>query len=230
MSGGQFRLRVRYRKAGRLRFLSHLELIRALERIIRRADLPYAVSQGFSPHMKVAFGPALPVGSGGDDEYLDVTLVRYIAPSAVFEKLLAVSPTDLAPVEVAYVSDSERSLAAALTLGEYRIVLQGDDAFAQMLDDGIERTMETGTVRVEQKGKEKVYDLAKALWKKPEVKVEEGRVVVQLAIRTSNEGSLRPETYLRSALETHAGDLSVVSITRVSQAVEEKDGTQRRPL
>ena len=46
-----FRLRVTYRMAGRLVMLSHLEVCRALERAVRRADLPYAVSQGFSPHM-----------------------------------------------------------------------------------------------------------------------------------------------------------------------------------
>ena len=33
--------------------------------------------QGFNPHMKVAFGPALPVGTASENEYLDVWLTRY---------------------------------------------------------------------------------------------------------------------------------------------------------
>ena len=57
-----FRLRVTFCKQGRLALLSHLEVARALERAVRRAGLPYAVSQGFSPHMKIAFGAALPWG------------------------------------------------------------------------------------------------------------------------------------------------------------------------
>ena len=64
-----FRLRVVFRKAGRLALLSHLEVARALERAVRRAGLPYAVSQGFSPHMRIAFGAALPVGVGGEREF-----------------------------------------------------------------------------------------------------------------------------------------------------------------
>lgn len=55
-----FRLRVTFRETGRLAMLSHLELARALERAVRRAQLPFAVSQGFSPHMRIAFGAALP--------------------------------------------------------------------------------------------------------------------------------------------------------------------------
>ncbi|WP_417304102.1 DUF2344 domain-containing protein, partial [Ellagibacter isourolithinifaciens] len=45
-----FRLRLTFAKQGRLAMLSHLEVARALERTVRRAGLPYAVSQGFSPH------------------------------------------------------------------------------------------------------------------------------------------------------------------------------------
>ena len=50
-----FRLRVRYGKRDRLKYLGHLELIHTIERIVRRAGLPYAVTQGFSPHMRVGF-------------------------------------------------------------------------------------------------------------------------------------------------------------------------------
>ena len=60
-----FAMRVKYVKQGRLAYLSHLETIRSMERIIRRAALPYAVTEGFNPHMKVSFGPALPCGAAG---------------------------------------------------------------------------------------------------------------------------------------------------------------------
>lgn len=57
-----FRLRVTFHETGRLAMLSHLELARALERAVRRAQLPFAVSQGFSPHMRIAFGRLCPWG------------------------------------------------------------------------------------------------------------------------------------------------------------------------
>ena len=60
-----FRFRVVFGKTGRLKLLSHLEVARACERAVRRADLPFAVTRGYTPRMKVAFGPALPVGAEG---------------------------------------------------------------------------------------------------------------------------------------------------------------------
>lgn len=63
-----FRLRSTYIETGRLAMLSHLEVAHTLERTVRRAGLPFAVSQGFSPHMKIAFGAALPVGVGSTCE------------------------------------------------------------------------------------------------------------------------------------------------------------------
>ncbi len=58
-----FRLRVRYIKQGRLAYLGHLEVLQTIERIVRRAGLPFAVTQGFSPHMRLGVTSALPVGT-----------------------------------------------------------------------------------------------------------------------------------------------------------------------
>ena len=67
-----FRLRCSYVEQGRLAMLSHLEVAHTLERTVRRAKLPFAISQGFSPHMKIAFGAALPVGVGSTWEIFDL--------------------------------------------------------------------------------------------------------------------------------------------------------------
>ncbi len=68
-------VRVQYAKEGRLRALSHLETKNAIERALRRAKLPLAYSQGFSPKPKLAFSPALSVGVESRAEFVDLTLV-----------------------------------------------------------------------------------------------------------------------------------------------------------
>jgi radical SAM-linked protein len=68
------RVRIRYSKLGKVRFLSHRDLARVLERAVRKAGLPVAYSQGFSPHAKLHFGLALSVGFESLAEYLDVDL------------------------------------------------------------------------------------------------------------------------------------------------------------
>ena len=58
----EFLYRVIYSKLGKSRFFGQLEIAAALERALRRADLPIAFSKGFNPHPKISFGEALPLG------------------------------------------------------------------------------------------------------------------------------------------------------------------------
>jgi hypothetical protein len=71
--------RVRFAKVGRAAFLGHLDLIRLLARSFRRADLPLAVTRGFSPKPRISFGPALGLGVPSLGELMDVDL-EHIVP------------------------------------------------------------------------------------------------------------------------------------------------------
>jgi radical SAM-linked protein len=79
------RLRVRFTKQGKIRFLSHRDLARVWERGLRRAAIPVAYSEGFSPRPRLSFGLALSTGYESLGEYLDIDL----APDA------GVGPDDL---------------------------------------------------------------------------------------------------------------------------------------
>lgn len=72
-------LRVKYSKLGKVRFLGHRDVARLWERVLRRTRLPLAYTQGFSPHPKLAFGLALPVGWESIAEYLDVGFAEEVA-------------------------------------------------------------------------------------------------------------------------------------------------------
>jgi radical SAM-linked protein len=70
------KLRVRYAKVGKLRFTSHRDTARMWERAMRKAELPVALSAGFTPRPRLSFGLALPTGAESTAEYLDVELAR----------------------------------------------------------------------------------------------------------------------------------------------------------
>jgi radical SAM-linked protein len=76
------RLRVRYAKRGRLRFISHRDFARALERALRRAGAPVAFSAGFSPHPKISYVGAAPTGAASEAEYVEVALSERVDPAA----------------------------------------------------------------------------------------------------------------------------------------------------
>jgi radical SAM-linked protein len=68
------RLRVRYSKLGKVRFTSSRDVARIWERAMRRAGLPVALSEGFTPRPKISFGLALPTGAESIAEYVDIDL------------------------------------------------------------------------------------------------------------------------------------------------------------
>ena len=73
------RLRIRFSKIGKIRFTSHRDTARIWERGLRRAGLPVAYSEGFTPRPRISFGLALPTGYESEAEYLDVELAEEAA-------------------------------------------------------------------------------------------------------------------------------------------------------
>ena len=74
------RIRLRYAKRGPLRFTSHRDFARAFERALRRAAVPIAYSQGFTPHPKISYASAAPTGVGSEAEYLEIGLQAPVDP------------------------------------------------------------------------------------------------------------------------------------------------------
>lgn len=230
VASGEFRLRVRYHKAGRLRWLSHLELLHALERSVRRAGLAYSVTQGFNPHMKVAFGPALPVGTAGENEYYDVWLTRYTDAGEVLSALRASTPRDLAPLDARYIADGEPSLGAAVTIAVYRVAVAGEESSASQVRTALESLVGSGSLTVQRKGKDKVFDLARSLPKEARVSDKDGGSEVEITVRMGPEGSLRPEVLVSQALSHSSLDAVVTHTTRTDTFIETPEGSWARPV
>jgi radical SAM-linked protein len=216
-----YRLRITYGKTGRLRFLSHLEVVHACERAVRRAGLEYAVSQGFNPRMKIAFGPALPVGTAGNAEAYDVWLTRYVAPAEALSMLQDATPEGLAPGTARYVGEKEGSLASVMTLADYEISVEGPGVGPGSLAEALSDVMASGSLETEHKGKVKVYDLAICLPEGTRVREESGRSVVSLTVRMGASGSLRPEALLREALRRMDAAGASLTVVRLGLRPEE---------
>lgn len=222
MAAGEFRLRVCHRKRGSLAFLSHLEVARAIERSARRAGLAYAVTHGFNPRMKVAFGPALPVGTAGMREYFDLWLTEYLPSGEALRRLAAATVPDLAPSEARFVGSGLPSLAAALTIARYEVAL-GEEVSREGLQEALDEVTAGRTLAVPHKGKEKVFDLARVLPKEARAEVSSGRTVARIDIRMGPEGALRPEALVGAALSRRSLPGAVVSVTRTDILIEEGD-------
>lgn len=117
------RLRVRFAKRGRLRFVSHRDFQRALERAIRRVGVPVAHSAGFTPHPRISYAGAAPTGAASEAEYLEIALTRVSDPEQIRRALDGALPDGLDVLEVVPADGS--GLAERLQASVWRIELPG---------------------------------------------------------------------------------------------------------
>lgn len=121
MTGAGQRLRVRYAKRGRLRFSSHRDFQRALERAVRRAGVPIAFSEGFSPHPKISYLGAAPTGTASEAEYLELVLATPRDPEWVQAALDAALPAGFDVLEVVAAGSGPLAERIEASLWELRL-------------------------------------------------------------------------------------------------------------
>ncbi|HVS69374.1 MAG TPA: TIGR03936 family radical SAM-associated protein [Mycobacteriales bacterium] len=117
------RLRVRYTKRGRLRFISHRDFARAFERALHRSGVPIAFSAGFSPHPKVSYAGAAPTGAASEAEYLEIGLAEQRDPEWVRAALDGALPEGLDILAVVPAVPGEPGLADRIEASTWRIEL-----------------------------------------------------------------------------------------------------------
>jgi radical SAM family uncharacterized protein/radical SAM-linked protein len=117
------RIRFVFQKRGDLRFLSHLELMKALSRALRRAAIAVAYSYGYNPQPKLSVALALPVGVEGWRELADVELQRRLAPSELVERVNRHLASELHLLAAWEVPLSAPSLTPSVREADYQVWL-----------------------------------------------------------------------------------------------------------
>ncbi len=132
------KVRLRFAKHGDLRLVSHHDLMRCLERALRRASLPMAHTQGFNPRPKVMFPLALALGIEGRREVVELELNEPLEPEDVLGRLAGQSPPGLQWLEAEALTTTRASQVATV---RYRLDVPNDrqtaarDALAALLAD-----------------------------------------------------------------------------------------------
>lgn len=106
-----------------MRFASHRDIARAIERGVRKAGLPVAYSAGFSPHPKISYPGGAPTGSASEAEYAELSLTRDCEPADVCRRLDAALPDGIDVIEV--VEADVKSVAVRLEASEWEVIWPG---------------------------------------------------------------------------------------------------------
>jgi radical SAM-linked protein len=176
--------RIRFAKLGRAAFLGHLDLMRLLSRSFRRADLPLAVTRGFSPKPRISFGPALGLGVPSLGELMDCDL-EHVVPGLRSWEIGDAERTELSPDEV------RDRLAAVCPPGieihACEIVrLAGHPIAPKRPDPGLGKLIDAVDMLIQPAADGMAHDearlrrLAAALLAKPEAKIARGDKLVDV--------------------------------------------------
>jgi radical SAM-linked protein len=220
------RLRIRYSKKGKVRFISHRDVARIWERALRRVGVSVAYSQGFSPRPKLSFGLALSTGHESEAEFLDLelsdedgdwTAVRGVDLAA---RLTAALPVGLDVVAVAPVEKGD-SLQQAVTSCTWAIEV--DDVDREYMDAWVAGVLsrEKIVVERERKGKPVVEDL------RPHVLALDVTGTTETGIRLSADLGTQPRalrpTELLAAMDP---PLTARTVCRMNQWMSQGDGRE----
>lgn len=190
------KLRLRYSRHGKVRFTSHRDTARLMERAFRIERLPIAYTEGFSPRPKISFGLALTVAHESEAEYLDLDLVTPVEIDGLAERLTDALPDGLSVDAVVPLEPRSVSLQQAIACCGWRIEVIGSPiedvttAVAALLA-APERLLER-----ERKGKTTVVDARPAVISL-EVTGATDRGVQLYAELASGDLTLRPSELIR---------------------------------
>ena len=171
------RLRATFKKTGRAKYISHLDLNRCMLRIFRRSKLPVWYTEGFNPHPYYSFALALSLGFESDCEIMDFNITDDNMPlSVIKDRLNEVMPEGMGIVDIA----PQKNKITVIAKAEYEFDLKADDV--QGVYDAVEKLLAADEILIEKKPKKgiKTVDL------KPDtemVSLEKAEGAVHMAMR-----------------------------------------------
>lgn len=198
-------LRICFQKMGALQYISHLDLVRTMTRVIARAQLPIKYTEGFHPIPHLVFSAPLPVGAQSPREFLDIEVLSEVDTEEVKARLNEGLPAELSVGEVYYATTKFKEITAA----EYEIRMHTANATPALAEKCV-ACLSEGSVVVHKrtKGGERDVDVRDAILRvRGEWCAESDELVVAVTLAAAGGSFLNPD-YLVSYLKDRLGVLS----------------------
>jgi radical SAM-linked protein len=223
---------LQYTKYGKIRWIGHRDVARAMERAFRVAQLPLAFTEGFSPHPKVSFGLALSTGHESDGEYLDLVLADDVDLELLPALLTDALPDGMAVAAVVPLVDRAPALQEVVTAVVWQLEVTAADGTpveVTELREFVDRTLASTTLIAtrRRKGREVIEDVRPVV---RHMRVDAGAVsasgadaVIEMELNTQPR-SAKPDEVMAAA-----GDYTCVRALRTHQWIE-RDGARLEPL
>lgn len=213
------RLRIEYSLSPDLKFLSNLEMMRLMERSLRRSSLPYALTEGFNPHIKMSLGTVLPVGVWGVREYMDVELTEEIEEEMFVNQFNAALPPGIKVNKALPISDKASSLMKIINAAAYTFVLKKS---AYDLKSWKQQILQAESLKIKSRGKKKdVEKDIKAGIYKIEVNYEKEHIYITVWVSVGEPVNVRYDELHDLLIDTGILSDDITDIYRSGNYIKE---------
>lgn len=211
--------RVFFQKVGRLKYLAHLDMMRAYMRAISRAELPVWYTQGYNPQIYLSFSLALSLGYQGLEESFDIYLLEELDSAEVAARMNRYLPEELAVLWTAPPVEK----ATAITWADYGLEFYFDQP-QQKTADALAEYLSQPEIIVEKKTKRRTVDLdVKPYLLHPCLAVEDDHVALTARVATGNQFNINPRLFAEGFANWYQQTPRHVAYTRIAmQNSEEK--------
>lgn len=219
----------KFTKEENIKFISHLDVLKTIQKNIRRAGLPIEFSQGFNPHMNTSIAQPLSVGVYSSGEYMDMVLITEMDEKEIVDKLNATAPSGIKYISALAIpyKEGEKKIPQAMALidaARYTIKVKYSDV--SKLEEEINQLLEVkewNIVKKSKKGEKEVN--IRALVKEFSFWIKDEALILNVVISTGSREHLSADLLVQYIQEKTSNALvdSFVNIKREEMYFYKKD-------
>lgn len=209
-------IRVWLKKTGNAKYISHLDLNRAMTRAVRRAHIPLWYTEGFNPHPYITFALPLSLGQESEAEPMDIRIEGDMENREIKERLASVMPDGIEITEVGEAQSDAKEICYA----EYEIVLDFSGASeAERFALKATELVSNGELTAQKSGKQGSRKVLKQVALKDYISGfsaagEDGKILLKVILSAGNTNNLNPALLLEALNSAIGTDIKSERITR----------------
>lgn len=216
------RIRGKFTKKGKVKFVGHLDTMRLFQRAIKVAGIPIAYSQGFNPHALVYFAMPLSVGISSVGEYIDIVTDQDVDVEATKIKLNEVLVNEIQILDMYEVVERAESLMSMVGAADYQITIPKDHVEATF-EEYFNEQLAKEELLVEKKSKKKFIEVdVKPLVMGYSLEATENNYIINLKLFAGSKQNLSPDLLLKAVLGAKVEEIPY-SVERIELYTEKDD-------
>lgn len=188
-------IRIKFQKTGPLRFISHLDVMRYFQKVMRRAGIDICFSEGFSPHMIMSFALPLGLGLTSEGEYVDIRVNSAPSSSEALQRLNEVMAEGMKALSFRRLPDDSRNAMSIVAAADYEIRFREGRAPLEDWERKLSDYLDQPEIRIQKetkKGRQEV-DIRPWIY---DCQIRDG--VIFLKVSAGSVHNLKPELLMQS--------------------------------